>query len=139
MFQNPTDEQIKELLKDARTIAVVGLSDKPERDSHMVAKYLQEQGYKIIPVNPKYNSILGEKAYNKVSEIPEPVDIVNVFRRSIDTPPVVEDAVTKNPRAIWLQLGIKNDDAARIAQNNSITMIMDRCIKIEHARLLGNQ
>ncbi|MCL0032483.1 CoA-binding protein [Peptococcaceae bacterium] len=138
MFQNPTDEEIKELLKQARVIAVVGLSDKPERDSHKVAKYLQERGYRIIPVNPKLDSVLGEKAYKKVSDIPDEIniDILNVFRRSIDTPPVVEDSISKKPKAIWLQLGIKNDDAAKIAQDNNITIIMDRCIKIEHARLL---
>ncbi|MEG6616478.1 CoA-binding protein [Peptococcaceae bacterium 1198_IL3148] len=138
MFQNPTDDQIKELLKETRTIAVVGLSDKPERDSHRVAKYLQQHGYKIIPVNPKLNEILGEKAYKKVSEIPEQVDIVDVFRRSIDTPSVVEDALVKKPKAIWLQLGISNDDAAKMAQDNNITMIMDRCIKIDHANLIGD-
>jgi predicted CoA-binding protein len=136
MFLNPTDEQIKQLLKDAGTIAVVGLSDKPERDSYMVAKYLQDHGYRIIPVNPKLDTVLGEKAYKRVSEIPEAVDIVNVFRRSIDTPPVVENALAIKPKAIWLQLGISNDQAAEIAQKNNISMIMDKCIKIEHAKLL---
>lgn len=136
MFLNPTDEQIKQLLQDAKTIAVVGLSDKPERDSHMVAKYLQDAGYRIIPVNPKLDTVLGEKAYKKVSDIPEKIDIVNVFRRSVDTPPVVEDALSKKPSAIWLQLGISNDQAAEIAQRNNITMIMNKCIKIEHAKLL---
>jgi hypothetical protein len=139
MFQNPTDNQIKELLKEARTIAVVGLSDKPERDSHRVAKYLQEHGYKIIPVNPKFDEVLGEKSYKKVSEIPGPVDVVDVFRRSIDTPSVVEDALSKNPKAIWLQLGISNEDSAKIAQDNEITIIMDRCIKIDHANLIGDK
>ncbi|WP_031513511.1 CoA-binding protein [Desulfofalx alkaliphila] len=137
MFLNPTENEIKNLLQEARTIAVVGLSDKPERDSHMVAKYLQEKGYRIIPVNPKLDSVLGEKAYKKVSEIPDPIDIVNVFRRSIDTPPVVEDSLAKKPKAVWLQLGIQNDEAAKIAQDNKITMIMNRCIKIDHAKLLG--
>ncbi|MTI81327.1 MAG: CoA-binding protein [Firmicutes bacterium] len=139
MFQNPTDVQIKELLQKANTVAVVGLSDKPERDSHKVAKYLQGKGYKIIPVNPKYDSVLGEKCYKKVSEIPEQVDIVDVFRRSIDTPPVVDDAISIKPAAIWLQLGIVNEDAANTAQQNNLMIIMDRCIKVDHAKLLGDQ
>ena len=139
MFQNPTDTQLKELLQKARTVAVVGLSDKPDRDSNKVAVYLQQQGYKVIPVNPKLDSVLGEKAYKKVSDIPEQVDIVDVFRRSIDTPPVVEDAVSKKPMAVWLQLGIKNDEAAKIAADNNLTIVMDRCIKIDHANLLGSK
>ncbi len=138
MFKNPESHRLKELLQKARTIAVVGLSDKPDRASFQVAQYLQQQGYKIIPVNPKVDTVLGEKAYKKVSDIPEQVDIVNVFRRSVDTPPVVMDAVSKKPMAIWLQLGIKNEEAAKIAQDNNITIIMDRCIKIDHADLLGS-
>ncbi|MCD5406863.1 MAG: CoA-binding protein [Desulfotomaculum sp.] len=136
MFINSADNELKTLLKQTRTIAIVGLSDKPERDSHKVAKYLQDKGYKIIPVNPKLDAVLGEKAYRKVSEIPEQVDIINVFRRSIDTPPVVEDSLSKKPQAIWLQLGIKNDAAAKLAKDNQITIIMDRCLKIDHAKLL---
>lgn len=137
MFLNPHEDDIKELLREARTIAVVGLSDQPERDSHRVAKFLQEKGYRIIPVNPKLESVLGEKCYKKVSEIPHHIDIVDVFRRSIDTPSVVQDSLIKDPKAVWLQLGIKNDDSARIAKENNITIIMDRCIKIDYARLLG--
>lgn len=138
MFLNPTDDEIKELLQKSRTIAIVGLSDKPERDSRKVAKYLQEKGYKIIPVNPKLDSVLGEKAYNKISDIPDDItiDIVNVFRRSIDTLPVVKDSISKKPKAVWLQLGITNDDAAKVAKDNNIMIIMDRCIKIDHEKLL---
>lgn len=138
MFLNPTDDEIKELLQKSRTIAIVGLSDKPERDSRKVAKYLQEKGYKIIPVNPKLDSVLGEKAYNKISDIPDDItiDIVNVFRRSIDTLSVVKDSISKKPKAVWLQLGITNDDAAKVAKDNNIMIIMDRCIKIDHEKLL---
>ncbi len=138
MFQNPDDEKMKELLTKGKTIAVVGLSDKPERDSYRVARYLQEKGYRIIPVNPRLGEVLGEKAYPDLASIPEPVDIVNVFRRSEEVPGVVKDALLKKPAAIWLQLGVINEEAASLAQSQGVQVIMDRCIKIEHSRLLGS-
>lgn len=137
MFQNPDDRQLKELLAKSKTIAVVGLSDKPDRDSYRVAQYMQEKGYRIIPVNPRIETVLGEKAYPDLASIPEQVDIVNVFRRSEETPGVVKDALPKKPVAIWLQLGVMNEEAAALAQSEGVPVIMDRCIKIEHNRLFG--
>lgn len=136
MYSIPNDEAIKQLLKQCRTIAIVGLSDKPNRDSFKVAQYLQEQGYNIIPVHPRVKEVLGKKAYQTLAEIPDPVDLVNVFRKSEDTPAVVEEAVHLKPKAVWLQLGIANDQSAQIAAGAGITYIQDSCIKVEHARLL---
>jgi len=138
MYSLPADEHIRQLLQQVKTIAVVGLSDKTHRDSYRVAKYMQEHGYRIIPVNPRLKTILGEKSYPDLLSIPEPVDIINVFRRSELVLPVVNDAVHLNPKAIWLQLGIMNEDAADMANNAGVIIIMDKCIKVEHARLLGN-
>ncbi|WP_003543267.1 CoA-binding protein [Desulfotomaculum nigrificans] len=137
MYNNPDDQTIKELLNNCRTIAIVGLSDKPQRDSFKVANYLQQHGYRIIPVHPRVTEVLGEKAYKTLADIPDQIDLVNVFRKSEDTPPVVEQAVSLKPKAIWLQLGIANEEAAQIATRAGITFVQDRCIKIEHARLLG--
>lgn len=136
MFQNPGNEEIKKILSGKKTIAVVGISDKKERDSYRVSLYMKENGYRIIPVNPKINEVLGEKAYPDLSSIPEPVDIVNVFRRSEEVPGVVAEAVSLNPAAIWLQLGVINEEAALLAQKKGIKVIMDRCIKIEHCLLV---
>ncbi|MCH7851153.1 MAG: CoA-binding protein [Candidatus Marinimicrobia bacterium] len=116
------------------TIAVVGLSPKPERASHDVARYLLDQGYKIIPVNPVQEQILGLKCYPDLSAIPEPVDLVNVFRRPEHCPPIAEEAVAIGAKALWLQLGIANDEAARLASDGGLLVVMDHCIKIEHAR-----
>ncbi|MEW6274443.1 MAG: CoA-binding protein [Bacillota bacterium] len=138
MFQNPDDREIKDLLTKNKTIAVVGLSDKPERDSYRVAQYMQEKGYRIIPVNPRLKEVLGEKAYPDLASLPEPVDIVNVFRRSEEVPGVVKDALAAKPAVIWLQLGVVNEEAALFAQSQGVQVVMDRCIKIEHARLLGS-
>ncbi|SHF08476.1 CoA-binding protein [Desulforamulus putei] len=138
MYTNPSDEKIKELLTRCKTIAVVGLSDKPHRDSYKVAAYMQSQGYRIIPVHPRVKEVLGEKAYKTLSDIPDKVDLVNVFRKSEETPPVVREAIPLKPAAVWLQLGIINDEAAQIASDAGLEFIQDRCIKVEHARLLGN-
>lgn len=138
MYNNPSDEKIKDLLTQCKTIAVVGLSDKPHRDSYKVAQYLQEHGYRIIPVHPRVKEVLGEKVYKSLSEIPEKVDLVNVFRKSEETPPVAQESITLKPKAVWLQLGIVNDEAAKIAAEAGLEFVQDRCIKVEHARLLGN-
>jgi len=138
VYTNPSDEKIKELLTRCKTIAVVGLSDKPHRDSYKVAAYMQSQGYRIIPVHPRVKEVLGEKAYKTLSDIPDKVDLVNVFRKSEETPPVVREAIPLKPAAVWLQLGIINDEAAQIASDAGLEFIQDRCIKVEHARLLGN-
>ena len=130
---NDTDDTINRILK-MHTIAVVGLSPKPERASHDVARYLLDQGYKIIPVNPVQEEILGLKCYPDLSAIPEPVDLVDVFRRPEHCAAIAEEAVTIGAKALWLQLGIANDEAARLASDGGLLVVMDHCIKIEHAR-----
>lgn len=134
-FENPSREHIKELLANAGNIAVVGLSDKPDRTSYMVAAAMQSRGYRIIPVNPNATEILGEKCYASLSDIPEPVDIVNVFRRADQVVPVAEEAVKIKAKVFWLQLEIVNEEAARIASEAGLEVIMDRCIKVEDAIL----
>jgi len=135
-FENPTRERIKEILLAANTIAVVGLSEDPSKTSHMVSEAMQKKGYRIIPVNPNAKSVLGEKSYPSLKDIPEPVDIVNVFRRPEHTPPIAQDAVAIGAKVLWLQLGIANDETARIAQEGGLEVIMDRCIKVEDSILL---
>ncbi|GKU78455.1 CoA-binding protein [Paenibacillus sp. L3-i20] len=135
-FENPAREQIKEILSGSDVVAVVGLSDNPERVSYMVSEAMQAKGYTIIPVNPNAESILGQKSYATLAEIPVPVDIVNVFRRSEHTPPIAEEAVSIGAKTLWLQLGVSNDDAAKIAHDGGLTVIMDRCIKVEDSILL---
>lgn len=139
-FENPSREQIKEILENAGNIAVVGLSDKSDRTSYMVAAAMQQKGYRIIPVNPSVSGeILGEKVFASLSDIPEPVDIVNVFRRSEHTPEVAQDAVQIGAKVLWLQQGIANDEAWDIASKGGLTVIMDRCIKVEDSILLGKR
>jgi len=138
VFQNPGDQEIKDLLTRSKTIAVVGLSDKPERDSYRVAQYMQEKGYRIIPVNPRVKKVLGEKAYPDLASVPGPVDIVNVFRRSEEAPGVVKEALALRPAAVWLQLGVISEEAAALARDRGVPLVMDRCLKIEHGRLLGS-
>ncbi len=134
-FENPSREHIKELLEAAGNIAVVGLSDKPDRTSHMVAAALQARGYRIIPVNPNATSILGETCYPSLSDIPEPVHIVDVFRRAEEVVPIAEEAVKIGAKVFWLQTGIINEEAARIAAEGGLEVVMDRCIKVEDAVL----
>ncbi|MDR6880268.1 CoA-binding protein [Bacillus sp. 3255] len=134
-FENPSREHIKELLANAGNIAVVGLSDKPDRTSYMVAAAMQSRGYRIIPVNPNATEILGEKCYASLSDIPEPVDIVNVFRRADQVVPIAEEAVKIKAKVFWLQLDIVNEEAGRIASEAGLEVIMDRCIKVEDAIL----
>jgi predicted CoA-binding protein len=135
-FENPSRDRIKELLSTAGNVAVVGLSDKPDRISYMVAEAMQKKGYRIIPVNPNAQEILGETCYASLSDIPEPVHIVNVFRRSDQVVPVAEEAVKIQAKVFWLQQGIYNDEAAEIAQSGGLEVIMDRCIKVEDSILL---
>jgi len=131
-------EVIKDIVKSSKVIAVVGLSDKPDRASNRVALYLQEAGYKIIPVNPTKNKILGEKSYPDLSTIPEPVDIVDVFRRSDAVGPIVEEAILAKAKAVWFQEGVINDRAAQQAADAGLKVVMDRCLLKEHAKLLDN-
>ncbi len=130
------DSEKEELLKTARVIAIVGLSIEREKASNMVARYLKEKGYRIIPVNPGQSEILGEKAYKSLLDIPEKVDIVDIFMRAERVLPIVEEALKIQPRAIWLQLGIKNDDARQLVEKTDIGYVEDKCLKIEYARLL---
>lgn len=139
-FENPDREQIKEILEKAGNIAVVGLSDKSDRTSYMVAAAMQQKGYRIIPVNPAVQGeILGEKVYASLSDIQEPVDIVNVFRRSEHTPEVAREAVQIGAKVLWLQQGIVSEEAGNIAAEGGLTAIMDRCIKVEDSILLGKR
>lgn len=128
-------EVMKEMLNTARTIAVVGLSDNPERTSNRVSRYMQERGFRIIPVNPTITEALGEKAYPSLKDIPEKIDIVNIFRRSNDVPPVVDDAIAIKARGIWMQEGIVNEPAAEKAKAAGLKVVMDRCIMVEYARM----
>lgn len=125
---NPSDDQLRALLSTARTIAIVGASSKPDRPSHGVMKTLIGAGYRVIPVTPKESAVFGRRTYATLEDIPEPVDIVDVFRRSENTPPIAEQAVKIGAKALWLQLGISNDDAARIAESGGLTTVMDLCI-----------
>ena len=133
--QNPSSEEIYKILKEARTIAVVGASGKADRPSYGVMQALQQAGYKIIPVNPTEEIILGEKAYASLSDIPDKIDIVDVFRRPQHTPEIAQEAVKVGAKAIWLQLGVVNQHAARIAKDGGLNVIMDLCIAVER-RLL---
>ncbi|REE88677.1 putative CoA-binding protein [Paenibacillus taihuensis] len=137
-FTNPSRDEIKRILEETTTVAVVGLSDKPDRTSYMVSEAMKAKGYRIIPVNPNATEILGEKSYASLKDIPFPVDIVNVFRRSEHTPPVAEEAAEIGAKTLWLQLGIHNDEVAAIAERAGMQLIMDRCIKVEDSILLPN-
>lgn len=137
-FSNPSREQLKELLEQSNTIAVVGLSDNRERVSYMVSEAMKKKGYRIIPVNPNATEILEETCYASLSDIPFPIDLVNVFRCSEYTPEVAEEAVKIGAKALWLQLGIYSEEAAAIAEAAGMTVVMDRCIKVEDSILLPN-
>jgi len=128
-------EEIEEILKESRTVAVVGLSAKPDRPSHKVAKYLQAHGYRIIPVTPSGGEVLGEKAYPALSSIPEKVDIVDIFRRSEEVLPVVEEAIGIGARVVWMQESIVNEEAAQKARDAGLKVVMNRCLRKEHKRL----
>ena len=128
---------LRRILKACRTIAVVGLSAEWHRPSYFAAKYMQQHGYRIVPVNPKYPEILGEKSYAQLEDIPFPVDMVDVFRREADVPPIARSAVAIGAKCLWQQLGVKNGEADAIARAAGLDSVMDRCVKIEHARLFG--
>ncbi len=132
-----TDAEIKHILETSKTIAIVGLSDKPERDSYRVAEYLQAQGFRIIPVNPIVTSVLGERSYASVTDIPDQVDVVDIFRKPEAVGPVVDEAIAAGARAVWMQLGVVNHAAAESARAAGLQVVMDRCMKVEHQRLLG--
>lgn len=124
-------------LREARTIAVVGMSPRPDRPSHYVAKYLMEQGYKVIPVNPAVDEVLGVKSYPDIASIPEEVDMVDIFRRSSQVPPVVDDAIAAGARFIWMQDGVVHEGAAAKARAAGLSVVMDNCTLREHSRIYG--
>ena len=128
---------LRRILREAKVIAVVGLSADWFRPSYFAAKYMQEHGYRVIPVNPKYQEILGEKCYRSLCDIPDPVDIVDVFRKTADVMPIAEDAIRIRAKVLWQQLGVRNEEAAAKARTAGLETVMDRCVKIEHGRLFG--
>ncbi|GAB3796795.1 CoA-binding protein [Virgibacillus kimchii] len=134
-WENPSNEKVKEILKTAKTIAVVGLSDNPDRTSYQISKVMQESGYKIIPVNPTVDEVLGEKAYAALEEVPDEVDIINVFRRPEFLPDIAKDAAKTNCRVFWAQQGVVNEEAYDYLTERGFTVIMDLCIKVQHAVL----
>ncbi len=129
--------KLRRILKQARTIAVVGLSANWYRPSYFAARYMQEHGYRIIPVNPTYPEVLGEKCWPDLKAIPEPVDMVDCFRKSEEIPAIAEDAIAIGAKVLWMQLGVVNEAAAQRARDAGLEVVMDRCVKIEHARLFG--
>lgn len=133
----PPDDRLRAILSAARTVAVVGLSDKPERDSNGVAQYLKQNGYRIVPVNPVLTEVLGEKSYPSVSSIPPEIriDIVDIFRRSEQVPPVVAEALARGVPTIWMQLGVESPEAASRARSAGVTVLENLCIMQEHRRL----
>lgn len=132
-FQNPSDGEIKKVLEDSRTIAVVGLSDNPDRTSYQVSEAMQKSGYKIIPVNPMISEALGEKAVAHLSDIKEQVDIINVFRRPEHLPEVARESVNMDVKAFWGQQGVFHEEANDVLKDSSMLVIMDVCIKVAHA------
>ena len=129
------DDELKRTLENAKTIAIVGLSPKPERDSNSVARYLKNQGYRIVPVRPGQKEILGEKAYATLDDIQENVDIVDVFRNPAQIVPHAREAARLSPKVFWMQLDIENPEAAALLTEAGIDVVMNKCIKIEHDRL----
>ena len=132
-----SDKYIQTILERTRTIAIVGLSSNWNRPSYFAAKYLQDHGYRIIPVNPNYERILGETCFPSLEAVEEGVDVVNVFQRSEVTPGIASSAVSVGARVLWLQLGVISNEAASVAMAGGLEVVMDRCMKIEHGRLLG--
>ncbi|MCU0245543.1 MAG: CoA-binding protein [Bryobacter sp.] len=128
-------ETIRRILLNSKTIAVVGLSSNPTRPSHGVSEYLQRRGYRIIPVNPQETEVLGEKSYASLRDVPEKVDIVDIFRRSDAVPPIVEDAIAIGAGAVWMQEGVVHEAAAQKARAAGLEVVMDLCILKEHRRL----
>jgi predicted CoA-binding protein len=136
--RNPSDQEIKEILTQNKTVAVIGMSKNPEKEAYRIPEYLKSKGYRVIPVNPSADEILGEKAYKKLSEVPGPIDIVDVFRPSEDVPSYVDDVIAKKPKVFWLQLGIENTPAEEKVSASGIKVVYDRCMMAEHKRLFGS-
>lgn len=138
MTDRDKPKDLQKLLEQARVIAVVGHSDKPYRTSYDIGHYLRKVGYKVYAVNPTVKEVNGERAYASLADIPEPIDIVNVFRRSEYLPGVVEDAIAVGAKAVWAQLGVEDEAAAQKAEAAGLHMVMDRCIKVDHGMLIGH-
>ncbi|WP_261129044.1 CoA-binding protein [Bacillus sp. Marseille-Q3570] len=134
-FQNPDQDAINEILQTKKRIAIVGLSNKPHRTSYQVSKYMQDNGYEIIPVNPTIEEAMGLKAYPSLKDVEGPIDIVNVFRRSEELPAVAEEVKGIDADVFWAQLGLLNEEVVDILEGTGMTIIMDRCIKVEHATM----
>lgn len=132
---NTSRDELRQILATAKTIAVVGLSDNPERPSHEVAGYLKDEGYRIIPVNPSITEAIGERAYPSLRDIPEPVDVVQIFRRPEDVPPIVEEAIAIGAKVVWMQLGIAHDEAAARARQAGLKVVMNTCMATVHDSL----
>ena len=130
-------DKLRRILRGSRTIAVVGLSAQWHRPSYFAAKYLQEHGYRIIPVNPTYDMILGEKSYKNVRDIPEKVDVVDCFRKSEEIPKLADDAIAIGAKVLWMQLGVENAEARRKAEAAGLEVVENHCMKIEHGRFFG--
>ena len=128
---------LRRILRTSRTIAVVGVSADWYRPSYFAAKYMQEHGYRMIPVNPRYAEVLGERCYPTLSEVPESIDLVDVFRRTEDVLPIARQAIAIGAKCLWQQIGVKNLEAAELAAEAGLDVVMDRCVKIEHARIFG--
>ena len=128
---------LRRILRQYRSVAVVGLSAEWHRPSYFVAKYLQQHGFRVFPVNPRYESILGERCYARLEDIAEPIDMVDVFRRTDDVEPIADSAIAIGAKCLWQQIGVKNEAAAAKARAAGLDVVMDRCVKIEHARLFG--
>lgn len=131
-----TEEEVANVLREAHTVAVVGISHKEERDSNKVAKYLKEHGYKVIPVNPGYKEVLGEQCYPNLESVPEHIDVVDIFRSVDAIPGVVDEAISVKAGAVWMQLGLVQNEAAEKARCAGLIVVMNKCMKIEHSRMV---
>ena len=132
-----TISTLHRILRSYRTIAIVGVSNSPHRPSYFAAKYMQHHGYQVVPVNPRYETVLGEKCYASLLDIPEPIDIVNCFRKANEIPALADQAIEIGAKCLWLQLGIQHDEAEQKALKAGLDVITNRCVKIEHGRLFG--
>lgn len=132
-----SDHVLREILQSAKTIAVVGLSSSQEKESYRIASYLREQGYRVIPVNPTAPEIMGEISYPDLQSVPEQIDVVQVFRKSEDVPPIVDDAIQAGAKVVWMQEGIVHEEAAQKALEAGLQVVMDACMRSSHRRLIG--
>jgi len=133
-----SDQEMKEILLSAKTVASVGLSSNDEKESYWIVFFLQKIGFRMIPVNPKADEILGEKAYASLLDIPEKIDVVQIFRRPEDIPPIVDDAIKIGAKVVWMQLGIVNEEAARTARAAGLKVVMDACMRMTYKRFFGD-